>query len=156
MYSENFQKKLQNWLPNYLEKHRIDFKNEVIRVFDICCFPWQGAVELSFLTTNEPNFDEEEYGKYSVADWKLYSFNYEILKDWEESKNIFFEMRQLWEDSQEFRDMSGELYTACAQVAISNDIKKVLSKYQLAVDFEITVFDPDDHEKVNYCKSVNK
>jgi hypothetical protein len=147
---------LQKFLPVYLEKMADKFREEQIRVFDVGCFPWHGGIELSFLTANEDNF-EKEYGKYSMGNWRLYSFNQEIYeKEWGPMGSICYKMRECWESSDEYRQKSDELFMACAEVAASKQVRDAFKYYNLTSDFEINVFHPDCGTELNYMDKLTK
>lgn len=123
-------KELSQW------KRRLKF--ETIHGLDLRCIPWHGQLELSFLTAQE-DFDlseaysEKFYPKWRLNDLPLYGREIDTARQW---------MEKEFEKSGASLQYLEIFLSACATVLKSSRIQKILRKYNLSQDFQITVFSP--------------
>jgi hypothetical protein len=114
-------------------------KFETIHGFDLRCFPWYGKIELSFLTSQE-DFDlsaayrDEYYCKWRLDDLPYCGREIETVEEWMQSE---------FEKSGASLQCLEQFLSACVTALKSSQVQKILSKYNLSQDFQITVFKPD-------------
>ena len=119
---------LSNW------KKRLKF--ETIHGLDLRCVPWFGQLELSFLTDKE-DFDlpdaysEEYYSKWRLDNLPYFSSEIEEATQW---------MQEEVEKSVASLKCTELFLSACVSALKSSKVQKILRKYNLAQNFQITVF----------------
>lgn len=127
-----------------------------LRALAIDCHPWHEAcLTLSFLTNREA-FGEDKYGKWSLADWRMYSFTSGPSTHWPLAADLMREAHDIYQqahdkgDAAKVRDM---LVSCCAKAIKAPSISQVLkANYRLAPDFELFAGHPDDPGQ-NHCGS---
>lgn len=123
-------KELSQW------KRRLKF--ETIHGLDLRCIPWHGQLELSFLTAQE-DFDLSEaysakfYPKWRLNDLPFYGREIDTARQW---------MEKEFEKSGASLQYLEIFLSACVTALKSSRIQKILRKYNLSQDFQITVFSP--------------
>ncbi len=134
----DFTKKLVDMLQRelYIWKKRLKF--ETIHGFDLRCVPWFGKLELSFLTDRE-DFDlsaaysDEYYSKWRLDDLPCCSSEIEDAKQW---------MQREVEKSGASLQCIELFLDTCVTALKASRVQKILRKYNLSQDFQITVFNP--------------
>jgi hypothetical protein len=130
---------LTNVLQKELSHWKRRFKFETIHGLDLRCVPWNGRLEISFLTAQE-DFDlseaysDENYSRWRLADLPCFGCEIEAVQLWMEKE---FEKSELLLQCLEI------FLSACVTALKSQQIQKVLRKYNLSPDFQITVFSPN-------------
>jgi hypothetical protein len=136
---------LYSW-RNHMEQDRL-------RALALNCHPWHSeALTLSFLTERE-SFDEGKYGKWAVADWRLYNFTSVPTANWPSAQLLMEEAHEFYQaapkaSAVEFRD---QLIQACVEAMKSSLVSGALESYSLAPDFAIFVGHPDAPKKNHYA-----
>jgi hypothetical protein len=134
-----FTKNLADALRGELYNWKRRFKFETIHGFDLRCVPWYGQLELSFLTAQE-DFDlSEAYSDEYYSKWRLNDLPYckceiETVGEW---------MQKEFEKSGASLQYLEIFLSACATALKSSQVQKILRKYNLSQDFQITVFSPN-------------
>lgn len=114
-------------------------KFETIHGFDLCCVPWDGRLELSFLTAQEDFDRSEAYSDEYYSRWRLNNLpccesEIEAVRQW---------MEREFEKSGVSLQCLGLFLAACVTALKSPQIEKIIRKYNLSPDFQITVFSPN-------------
>ena len=149
---QSFTDKLIEITAHELRFWRRRFEFEIMRVFDMGCHPWHGYLEPSFLTVQEP-YDEESYGKWAIGDWRLYHFTQTFNSGWPQAISLAKWMAQRCDDADDLQTAAEEFFVACAKAVTSERVMSELRHYRLALDFEVTVFNPDQPDpRKNYCQ----
>ncbi len=149
----SFSKELTSIIADELKKSAESFKDECIRALAIDCYPWNRSLELCFLTAAEDS-TEKLYGKWSMGDWKYYSFTKKDDTPWPAAQKLRKELGDYYEEmSTEDRgeEATDIIIRGCARALLREEIKDALKIYTLTKDFEVYVNDPDDPEEKNYC-----
>jgi hypothetical protein len=134
-----FTKNLADALRGELYHWKRRLKFETIHGFDLRCVPWNGQLELSFLTAQE-DFDlSEAYSDKYYSRWRLNNLPYckceiEAVGKW---------MEREFEKSGASLQYLEIFLSACVIALKSSQIQKMLRKYNLSQDFQITVFNPN-------------
>lgn len=134
-----FTEKLADVLGKELSCWRKRLKFETIHGFDICCVPWDGRLELSFLTAQEDFDRSEAYSDEYYCRWRLNNLpccesEIEAVRQW---------MERDFEKSGVLLQHLELFLSACVTTLKSSRIQKILRKYNLSQDFQITVFSPN-------------
>ncbi|MBW4490857.1 MAG: HEAT repeat domain-containing protein [Trichocoleus desertorum ATA4-8-CV12] len=134
----DFTKKLSDALRSELYQWKRRLKFEMIHGFDLRCVPWYGQLELSFLTGQEDFNLPEAYSDEYYLKWRLNGLPYcgseiEAVRQW---------MQREFEKSGASLQYLELFLSACATALKSSEVQKVLRKYNLSQDFQITVFSP--------------
>jgi hypothetical protein len=134
-----FTAKLADVLGEELSCWRKRLKFETIHGFDICCVPWNGRLELSFLTAQEDFDRSEAYSDEYYSRWRLNNLpccesEIEDVRQW---------MERDFEKSGVSLQHLELFLSACVTTLKSSRIQKILRKYNLSQDFQITVFSPN-------------
>jgi hypothetical protein len=135
----NFTENLADALRSELYHWKRRLKFETIHGFDLRCIPWYGKLELSFLTSQEDFGLSEAYSDKYYSEWRLgdlpcYGSKIEAVRQWMQI---------------EFGKSGASLQclemfpSACATALKSSQVQKILLKYNLAQDFQVTVFSPN-------------
>jgi hypothetical protein len=134
-FTENLASALRSEL--YLWQRRLKF--ETIYGFDLRCVPWYGQLQLSFLTGRE-DFDlSEAYSDKHYSQWRLGDLPYcgneiQVVGRWMqgecEKPGVLLQNLELF-------------LSACVTALKSSQVQKILRKYSLSQDFQITVFSPN-------------
>ncbi|AFY91665.1 HEAT repeat domain-containing protein [Chamaesiphon minutus] len=121
----------------YQWKRRLKF--ETIHGLDLRCVPWYGRLELSFLTAQE-DFDlSEAYSDEYYCRWRLNNLpccesEIEAVGKW---------MEREFDKSGTSLQYLEIFLSACVTALKSSQIQKILRKYNLSQNFQITVFSPN-------------
>jgi hypothetical protein len=135
----DFTEKLADALSRELYQWKKRLKFETIHGLDLRCIPWYGGLELSFLTVQE-DFDlskaysDEYYSKWRLDDLPFYWREIDTVSQW---------MEKEFEKSGASLQYLEIFLFACATALKSSKIQKILRKYNLSQDFQITVFSPN-------------
>lgn len=134
---ELFAEKLIIAICNELQfwKHRLSF--ETMRAFSINVIPYEGYLGLCFLTPNE-DFDEAEIGKWALADWRWYSFTETHNSIWQQVEEL--ELLDWMVERVEATEDQNEFVLACEKAITSEQVRAKLKQYNLAEDFELSVY----------------
>jgi hypothetical protein len=129
-------------------------KYETLRAVALDCAPWFGQCYIALLTTKE-DFPEEEYGKWAIGEWR-----------WDEMESLGLELCELIRAYYEGKTITDRkrspghraqvVFRCLAKALQSEKVRPSLKLYDLAKDFELGVFDPDDPNERNYCKSERR
>jgi hypothetical protein len=135
----DFTAKLAAVLGKELSCWRKRLKFETIHGFDLCCVPWDGRLELSFLTAQEDFDRSEAYSDEYYSRWRLNNLpccesEIEAVRQW---------MERDFEKSGASLQHLEIFLSACVTALKSSRIQKILRKYNLSQDFQITVFSPN-------------
>uniref|UniRef100_UPI0025E34F3C HEAT repeat domain-containing protein n=1 Tax=Chamaesiphon sp. GL140_3_metabinner_50 TaxID=2970812 RepID=UPI0025E34F3C len=134
-----FTEKLTDAIGKELSCWRKRLKFETIHGFDICCVPWNGRLELSFLTAQEDFDRSEAYSDEYYSRWRLNNLpccesEIEAVRQW---------MERDFEKSGVSLQHLELFLSACVTTLKSSRIQKILRKYNLSQYFQITVFSPN-------------
>ncbi|HEY9909369.1 MAG TPA: HEAT repeat domain-containing protein [Thermosynechococcaceae cyanobacterium] len=129
--ADAIRRELYNW------KRRLKF--EIIHGFDLRCVPWYGQLELSFLTSKEDfelseAYSDKYYSKWRLDDLPCCGNEIEAVRQW---------MQREFEKSGASLQCLELFLSACATALKSSQVQKILRKYSLSQDFQITVFSPN-------------
>jgi HEAT repeats len=135
----DFTEKLTNALHRELSCWEKRFKFETIHGLDLRCVPWYGQLELSFLTAQEDfklseAYSEEYYSRWRLDDLPCCGHEIETVRSW---------MEKEFEKSGASLQYLELFLAACVTALKSSKIQKILRKYNLSPDFQITVFIPN-------------
>lgn len=126
------------------------FKFETLRALVLDCFPWHGQCHIAALTMRE-GFDEAKYGKWAIADWRwneVDSINPELLQ----LLRAYYEGKTVTDAELSCPDRAKVIFRCAAKALQSSQVAESLTRYDLAEDFELAVFNPDDSNERNYCQ----
>ena len=130
--------------------HRLKF--ETLRAVVLNCFPWFGRCSVAVLTMKE-DFDEAEYGKWAIADWRWDEID-EIRPELLQLLRAYYEGKTVTDVELSCPDRAKVIIRCVAKALKSKQVAESLKRFDLAVDFELAVFDPDDSKMGNYCNKV--
>ena len=116
---------------------------DTVRALALDCHPWhEASYTLSFLTGRE-SFDEKQYGKWSLASWRLYDFPSTPAAPWPTAAAVMREAFEYYSTASAKPDALAEIIQSAVYALRSPNIASALAKYSLAHDFEIFVGQPD-------------
>jgi hypothetical protein len=126
-----------------------------IRAFALHVDPYVGWLLPSLLTDKE-NCDEAKYGKWCLADWRLYQFTSspqdlcQLIKDYVDDKphDCIHPRFDYWAQPRE----DFEVIMACVKALEDADFQKHLRRFELSRDFELAVFHV--HDETYACNFV--
>ncbi|WP_417385401.1 hypothetical protein [Gimesia sp.] len=138
-----------------------------IRAFALNVNPYEGMIQPCLLTDKE-TFDESEYGKWCLGDWRFYNFTSSPHSQWpygdelcrlihdyvsdkpHDCKHPKFEY---WVQPRE----DFEVLLACAMAVQEPEFSRFLQRFDLADDFEIGVFHAHDERcECNFALDENQ
>jgi hypothetical protein len=144
--AESVSARLGNW------SRRLKF--ETLRAAALDCAPWFGQCWIALLTTKE-DFPEDEVGKGAVGEWR-----------WAEVEEVGAENCQLIQayyqgktdtDVERTPGERAEVIFECLAKAFqSEQVASSFNRFDLAQDFEVGVFNPDDSKQRNYCNGSHR
>lgn len=143
---------LQLMLFNELRMWRFRLSGQKMRILDLGCFPWHGYLELSFLTTHEPQMKGIRDKKACTGNWRLYDFPHTFVSGWPQAIDLAKRMKRTYAAYAEPAAFAQSCFEACARALRSKQVARALSDYRLTDDFELRVLDPDDSHSRNYCQ----
>ena len=160
-----FEEELVQALSDELRYWRRRLASDLIRGFNLGCYPWFGYLELSFLTANEedsipPRVDQGHGGPIfpefecyeGLATWRWFGFQATWDQKWPRGRNLLEWLRWLSSQPESRAPISNHaLWRLCARAVNSPRVREELSAYNLAPEFVCSVFDPDDCLLENYC-----
>lgn len=137
-------RELKDQLPTY--------QDQVMRAFDLGCFPWFGYIELSFLTAEEP----VEYID-NPGDWRLYGFNVPHSSAvWPHGQRLIDWLQEHHSSPKPPYRTNEALWEACARAVMSPAVQSALAQYERSGDFNCRVFNPYDPAGKNFCSYVSR
>lgn len=142
MNISTLKKPLAEAFVNKLGQLRHKFSGESIVQLDIGVFPWQGNIELSLRLENDC------IDARNIADWPNYNVSQFFEDQWPEIRESCEQMQEMWE-----RDAasSEDFFKLVAEVVQSPKVAAEITKMPCSDSFQLTLFNPDDHESLNYC-----
>lgn len=138
-------------LKNVWHRHKF----ETLRAITLDCHPWHPVLSICLLTTQEDeSFREDEYGKWDIAAWRLFQVAdldtelQRLIYDYSEGRTTT--------DRDKDSDERVEAILRCCATALQHRlVRESLGKFQLASDFEVVLFHPDDGDaNRDYCRLV--
>jgi len=148
-----FAKELGRLITAELNNSAQRFKNDNIRALAVDCYPWIPGLDLSFLTDDE-DYPEKTFGKWSMGDWKYYAFTADGDNSWPAAEKLRSRMAEYfnWMAEQNKDTEAAEIIIrACARALMRVEVSDALKAYKLTNDFELYINDPDDPEEKNFC-----
>ena len=146
MNIDQTEQELKRIIAGELKHFKNYFLFDEMRQLDLGCFPWNGNLEISFLTAKEPGLKKDS----DIAAWRLYNFTQSYGSTWPAVKEIG---RWMQKECAEKRLTLEDLLKSCAKVLTSKEVMSALKEnYKLANDFKVTVYDPDNPKKGNFCE----
>jgi hypothetical protein len=137
-------------LVRELRTWRDALAEEQIRAFDLGCFPWHGYLELSFLTTREPNIPQSVDPFSRIAEWRFYNFGVRSHTSIRSAREgLGARMQRYWDVHGSAPAVSERFLQAAALVATHPEVSSELRLFPLAGDFQTTVFDPGHSTRGN-------
>lgn len=140
--AESVSFRLRNWSR--------PLKFETLRAAALDCAPWFGWCWIALLTTKE-DFSDAVYGKWGFGDWRwgqmadVGAENCDLIQAYYEGKTDT--------DSERSPAERAEVVFQCLAEALqSEQVASSLKLFDLAEDFELGIFHPDDPKQRNYCK----
>jgi hypothetical protein len=136
---DDFTKRLTDGLRQELYQWQKRLKFETIHGLDLRCTPWYGQFQLSFLTAQE-DFDlaeayhDKNYYQWRLNDLPYHGYEISTLGEW---------MQKEFEKSRLSLGCLELFLSACVTALKSSAVQKVLRRYNLSQDFQITVFRPN-------------
>ena len=129
-----------------------DFSSQIrdtsVVMFAIDCFPWQGSIGLSILTSEESNADPAMMDPSEIAAWRYFNFA-EDLAAWKPAKALGRQMSDAYyadEDADRGAIADG-FFRACAIAAASPDVARAIDLFKRDSRFRISVSHPDDRRE---------
>lgn len=138
-----------------------------IRAFAFSVDPYAGAIHPCLLTDKE-DFDESEYGKWCLGDWRFYNFTSAPHSQWPYGGELCSLIHDYVRDKphdckhpkfdywvQPREDF--EVLTACAMAVREPEFLRFLQRFDLTDDFEIGVFHGHDERcECNFALDENQ
>jgi len=133
-----------------------------IRAFALNVDPSKGVLQPCLLTDKE-NFDEAEYGKWSLNSWRLFDFALweytdefiEVISKYSGDKPHDHQHPKFASWVQPKEDF--EILLACVQALREPDFQMFMERFDLTTDFEIGVFHGHDEQRAcNFVKPENQ
>ena len=132
------QLELLNW--------RVRMSHDKVRAVALDCHPWHlNSLTLSLLTDRE-SFNEPKYGKWALADWRLYDFPSGPTGSWPAAQLVMAEAHAFYSRSQNNAERAlarDSLIKCCVDAMRHTQVVEALREYHLARDFEVFVGHPD-------------
>lgn len=138
-----------------------------VRAFALNVDPCEGMIE-SCLLTDKENFDESEYGKWCLGDWRLYNFTSSPASQWPYGEHLC-ELIQSYVSDKEHDCIHPkfdywvqpredfDILIACAMALREPEFVRFLQRFDLSDDFELGVFHVhDERSECNFVKEENQ
>lgn len=97
------------------------------------------------------DFDEAKYGKWAIGDWRwneVDSIDRELLQ----LMRAYYEGTTVTDAELACPDRAQVIFRCVAKALKSASVAESLKRYDLAADFELAVFNPDDSKAGNFCQ----
>lgn len=114
-------------------------------VLAIDCFPWNGSIGLSILTSKESNADPAIMDSAESAAWRHFNFT-EHLAAWKPANDLGQQMADAYYSDQDASRgaIADEFFQACAIAAASREVGLAIESFKRDSRFRISVSHPDD------------
>jgi hypothetical protein len=133
---------LMNWASR--------LKYETIRAVALDSAPWHGQCWIALLTTQE-DFPEDKCGKWAIGDWRWNELE-EVRADLCRIIRLYYEGETETDREKTLEERADVIFQCLADALQSDVVAASLRKFNLAADFELGVFNPDDSKNQNYCR----
>jgi hypothetical protein len=122
--------------------------DDEMEIFALDCHPWNGLINLAFLTRSESKEDPLLFDIGEIAVWKYFDFSAE-LSSWQPALGVASRMRPVYElaDEDNRREVVAKFLRSCAEAVASKLVQDMLARFHLAKGFRITVQHPDTGEE---------
>jgi hypothetical protein len=135
---------------------------ETLRAVTLDCHPWHPVLSLCLLTTQEhEDFREDQHGKWDIAAWRLFQVA-DLDKDLRRLIYDYHGGRTIPDgdkppvDTSNTSERAEEILRCCAKALKHEKVREWINKFQLASDFEVALFHPDDPDygkaSRDYCR----
>ena len=147
---------LKSAIPSEIDNCHEQLRGETIVALDLGCFPWNGLLELSFLTCYEPDVVEDESPFLQIAQWRWYNFTGKAGTSCSAAHAVAARMKKAWSQASDRERLREEFLHACASALVSDETWTSLVPYEKSADFKLTVFNSDAAVLKNYCEIIGK
>lgn len=133
--------KIESILEKKLINAADDFGGRELKAIDIGVFPWHKKIELSFL------FSEDSAEIDDIAAWPHYDYSKMNEGGWEDALDLANDIAEIWNEDKDAMPIFMDFGTA----ATSENVNKVINRFNLSPEFTVQVLDPDDSNSENFC-----
>jgi hypothetical protein len=138
MNLESWTARLAHCLHLELLTWRVRMSADALRAFALDCQPWHSnALVLSFLTERE-SYNEAKYGKWCLAEWRLYDFTSGPTTSWPAASELMAEAHGIYTRALSAGTQAathGQQLRACVEAMHASVVTEALQGYQRAPDF---------------------